>query len=252
MQQETTGIGDTILSNLLKMGLASQLEGADDLQVVVNGDLLQLLTGKTDSVTLEGERLSTSQDLSMSELKVRVDRLAIDLLSAATGKLELTESADVAVKVTLTEADLNQTMNAEVVRDRLQHLPLPVDERTLPLSMQHVTCYLPGDGRFILKVTMLAHRPESVQPIEMELAMRFWNGGQTIIFESSRYDDPNKALLLRETAALAMKMSEFIQLRSFHFKDVSVQIQQIEVDDNRFVLWLKADLRQIPELADLS
>lgn len=253
MQQEPIGIGDSILSKLVKMGLASQLEAANELQVTVNSDLLHLLTGKTDSVTVEGQKISTSQDLSMSELKVRVDRVAIDLLSAITGKVELTESADVAVKVTLTKADLDRTMNADVVRDRLQRLPLPVDEHTLPLSVQHVIPHLPGDGKFVLHVNMLAHRPEGLQPLEMELVLRIWDGGQTIIFESCNYPDPkDKALLFRETAAMAMKMSELIQLRQFQFQDVLLEIQRMEVDVDRFTLWLRADVRQIPELVNVS
>jgi len=99
------------------MGLASQLQESQSIDINIQSDPLKLVQGEADSVSLKGKGLVTPQDLSLEELELQTGSIGFDLLSAALGKLQLTQQTEASVRVVLTTDDLNRALNSDFLCD---------------------------------------------------------------------------------------------------------------------------------------
>jgi hypothetical protein len=119
--QEKRGLGEQALNKAAEIGLANQLDEVENLDVNIKTDPLKLVQGKVDSVTIEGDGMVMQEDLRVEELDMKINNVAINPLSAAFGKIELTEPTQGSARVVLTEADINRAFNSNYIRDRLQN-----------------------------------------------------------------------------------------------------------------------------------
>lgn len=244
-QEENTGIGEQALNKAAEIGLSSQLEDAESIDIDIQGDLLKLVQGEADSIRLKGEGLITPQDLRLEELELQTDNIAVNLLSAALGKLELTHPADASVRVALTTDDLNRALNSRYFRNLLRHLKIAVANQMMAMDLQQVECSLPGNGQVALTVQMLAHLADKTQPVALRVVLRSRAGGQYITFQEGEYLD-EQDLPLDLTAGLLLKISEWLNQRSFQYEDVSLYLRRLEVEKDKVTLWLNAHAEQIP------
>jgi hypothetical protein len=114
-------LGEQALNKAAEIGLANQLDEVENLDVNIKTDPLKLVQGKVDSVTIEGDGMVMQEDLRVEELDMKINNVAINPLSAAFGKIELTEPTQGSARVVLTEADINRAFNSNYIRDRLQN-----------------------------------------------------------------------------------------------------------------------------------
>lgn len=104
--EENAGIGEQALNKAAEIGRSSQLENAESIDIDIQGELLKLVQGEADSIRLKEEGLITPQGLRLEKLELQTDNIAVNLVSAALGKLELTHAADASMRVVLTTDDL--------------------------------------------------------------------------------------------------------------------------------------------------
>ncbi|PSP11299.1 MAG: hypothetical protein BRC49_08150 [Cyanobacteria bacterium SW_10_48_33] len=57
-----------------------------------------------------GQRCSDTKDLRLEEVVLQTDSIAINPLSTALGKIELTQPTNASVRLVVTEADLNLSL----------------------------------------------------------------------------------------------------------------------------------------------
>ena len=85
--QENQGLGEQALNKAAEIGLSSQLDEVEALDVDIETDPLKLVQGQVDSVTIAGEGMVMQKDLRMEELDMHMSGVAINPLSAAFGKI---------------------------------------------------------------------------------------------------------------------------------------------------------------------
>src|SRR6476620_6565295 len=110
---DSPGLGEQALNKAAEIGLSNQLDEVENLDVDIKTDPLKLVQGQVDAVTIEGEGLVMQKDLRMEELEMQMDSVAINPLSVAFGKIELTKPTQASTRVVLTEADINRAFNSE-------------------------------------------------------------------------------------------------------------------------------------------
>lgn len=250
--EENAGIGEQALNKVAEIGLSSQLEEAESIDIDIHGDLLKLVQGEADSISLKGKGLITPQDLRLEELELQTDNIAVNLLNAALGKLELTHAADASMRVVVTADDLNRALNSHYLRNLLQHLEIQVENQVIAIELQQAECSLPGNDQVALKAQMLAHLADKTQPttgktqpVAMRVVLKSKAGGQYITFKEGEYLD-DKDLPLDLTAALLVKITEWLNQRSFQYEDISLYLRRLEVEKDKVSIWLKAHIEQIP------
>src|SRR5919199_3497575 len=82
-------IGEQALSKAVEVGLSTQLDEVENLDVDIRTDPVKLIQGELESVQIEGQGLVMQKDLRAQELKVRTGDISINPLSVAFGKIEL-------------------------------------------------------------------------------------------------------------------------------------------------------------------
>ncbi|HBE54095.1 MAG TPA: DUF2993 domain-containing protein, partial [Cyanobacteria bacterium UBA11369] len=144
-------LGEQAISKAAEIGLASQLDEVEELNVDIRTNPIKLIQGELESVSIEGKGLVMQQDLRAEELKVNIDNIAINPLSAAFGKIELTHPTEAETYVVLNEADLDRAFNSDFISEKLQNQKVHVNGQPMTIDAKQVEFRLPGEGKFALK-----------------------------------------------------------------------------------------------------
>ena len=206
------GLGEQALNKAAEIGLSSQLDEVEDLDVSIKTDPFKLLQGQVDEVKIEGHGLVMQKDLRMEELDMDMSGVAINPLSAAFGKIELTKPTDASVHVVLTEADINRAFNSEYVRMQLQNQQVNVNGQPMKINAQQVNFHLPGEGKVALDAKVLL--PEGVKQVAFTAVPRVSANGQTVSLEDIQYGE-GEELSPELTKALVDQASQLLNLSNF-------------------------------------
>ncbi len=85
----------------------------------------KLLQGSVDNFRMEGRGLVIRREFRTESLSFETDAVAIDFSSVLKGQIALKQPTQAIAQVTLTEADINQAFQAQLVRQRLEGLTWP-------------------------------------------------------------------------------------------------------------------------------
>lgn len=245
MTQEDKGIGEQALNKAAEVGLKSQLDEVEALNVDLKTDPLKLVQGQVDSVEIEGEGMVMQDDLRVEEMNMKVDNVAINPLSAAFGKIELTQPTQGSARIVLTEADINRAFNSEYVRNQLQETPISINEQTTTVVPQQVEFRLPGEKQVAINATVLLRETNETQQIAFTAVPQIGGNGQTVILEDVSYGEGEK-VSPELTKALVEQTSQILNLSNFDLEGMSLTIDDLAVESGKLTLRAKAYVEQIP------
>lgn len=248
VSNETTFI-EYILSRVIEATVSSQLESVDRLSIEVNGHPSELLQGQAHSVTVEGDGLRVQKNLRVDSLVVHIKQLAIALLSSAMGSPELSQPASVSAQVVLTETDLNQLLNSDLLHDWLRTVDILSAHQIMQLDLDQANCQLCSNNQIRVQLKTRLHQSEAspIEAIAAELMLRIHHDGTTFSLERGGFLD-DTSLPLQDTVAILDMLSKLLHLRSFQFDDLSVSMQHIDIHQKKLRIWLKADVWRIQSL----
>ncbi len=238
------GLGEQALDKAAEMGLSSQLDEVENLEVHIKTDPFHLVQGEVDSVTIDGKGLVMQKDLRVEELEMEMSTVAINPLSAAFGKIELTKPTDGSAHVVLIEPDINRAFNSEYVRNQLQSQQINVDGQPMTIEPQHVDFRLPGDGKVALNAKVLLRETGETKQVAFTAVPRVSANGQTVALEDVEYDEGEEVSPL--TKALVDQTSELLNLSNFDLKGMSLRVKSLQVEAGKLTLEASAHVEQIP------
>ena len=238
------GLGEQALNKTAELGLSSQLDEVENLDVNIKTDPIKLVQGQVDAVTIEGEGLVMQKDLRMEELEMQMSSVAINPISAAFGKIELTQPTEASVRVVLTEEDINRAFNSEYIRSRLQSQKIRVNGQLRTIVPQNVKFHLLGDGKVVLKATVLLKETNETHQVAFSAIPRVSANGQTVSLENVEYAD-NKETSPELTKALVDETSKILNLSNFDLKGMSLRVKQLELEAGKLTLQAEAYVEQI-------
>ncbi len=186
---ESSGLEEQALNKAAEIGLSSQLDEAENLDVNIKTDPLKLVQGQVDSVSVEGEGLVMQKDLRMEELKMQMTDVAINPLSVAFGKIELTQATEANAQVVLTEADINRAFNSEYVRSQLQSQKIHVNGQLTAIEPQNVEFRLPGDGKIVLNASIKLVETGENHQVAFSAIPQISPNGKTVSLENVEYGE---------------------------------------------------------------
>lgn len=239
------GLGEQALNKAAEIGLSSQLDEVEELDVDIKTDPLKLVQGQVDSVTIDGEGMVMQGDLRMEELDMHMSGVAINPLSAAFGKIELTKPTQAATRVVLLEADINRAFNSEYVRTQLQNQQVHVNGQLMTIEPQQVNFRLPGEGKVALNATVLLRETGETKQVAFTAVPHVSGNGQTVSLEDVQYDE-GEELSPELTKALVDQTSELLNLSNFDLEGMTLKINNLEVEAGKITLQAEANVEQIP------
>lgn len=239
------GLGEQALNKAAEIGLSSQLDQVEKLDVDIKTDPLKLVQGQVDSVTIEGEGMVMQGDLRMEELDMHMSGVAINPLSAAFGKIELTKPTQASTRVVLLEADINRAFNSEYVRTQLQNQQVHVNGQPMTIDPQQVDFRLPGEGKVALNATVLLRETGETKQVAFTAVPHVTVNGQTVSLEDVQYGE-GEELSPELTKALVDQTSELLNLSNFDLEGMTLKINNLEVEAGKLTLQAEAYVEQIP------
>ncbi|MEH2142036.1 LmeA family phospholipid-binding protein [Nostoc sp.] len=242
---DNPGLGEQALNKAAEIGLSSQLDEVENLDVNIQTDPLKIIQGEVDAVTIEGEGLVMQKDLRMEEFEMQMTSVTINPLSVAFGKIELTKPTEAKAQVMLTEADINRAFNSEYVRSQLQSQKIHVNGQLTIIEPQYVDFRLPGDGKVAVNATIKLVETGENQQVAFSAVPQISANGKTVSLENVEYDK-SEEISPELTKALVAQTSELLNLSNFDLEGMSLQVKQLKVEVGKLTLQAEAYVEQIP------
>ncbi|MEP0885469.1 DUF2993 domain-containing protein [Trichocoleus sp. ST-U3] len=239
-------IGEQALSKAAEVGLSTQLDEVENLEVDIRTDPGKMLQGELESVEIKGEGLVMQKDLRAEELQVKTGNIAINPLSAAFGKIELTRPTDAEAYVVLTEQDMERAFNSEYIHDKLQNLDVTVNGQPMIINTQKVQLSLPGEQKIGLNAEILVKETGETNQVAFTTVPRLSPGGEKISLEDVQYAE-GQELSPDLTAALLDRANELLDLRNFELEGMSLRLKGFDIQKGRLTLQSQARIEKFPE-----
>lgn len=239
------GLGEQALNKVAEMGITSQLDEVENLNVDIQTDPFKLMQGQVDEVTIEGEGLVMQGDLRVEELDMHMSGVSINPLSAAFGKLELTKPTDASTHVVLLESDINRAFNSEFVRSKLQNQQIHINGQLMAIEPQQVDFRLPGESKVALSATMLLSETGETKQVAFTAVPQVSTNGQTVTLENVQYPE-GEELSPELTKALVDQTSELLNLSNFDLVGMTLKINTLKAEAGKLTLEAEAHVEQIP------
>jgi hypothetical protein len=245
MTQENQGLGEQALNKAAEIGLSSQLDEVEELDVDIKTDPFKLMQGQVDSVDIEGEGMVMQGDLRVEEMDMHLSGVSINPLSAAFGKIELTKPTQGSAHVVLIEADINRAFNSEFVRSKLQNTQVHVNGQPMTIEPQKVDFHLPSAGKVALNATVLLRETGETKQVAFTAAPRVSANGNSVSLEDVQYGE-GEEISPELTKALVDQTSQILNLSNFDLEGMTLKIKNLQVEAGKLTLETEAYVEQIP------
>ena len=242
---EQQGLGEQALNKAAEVGISSQLDAVENVDVEIKTDPLKAIQGQVDSVTIEGEGMVMQGDLRMEELDMHMSGVAINPLSAAFGKIELTKPTEASTHVVLLEADINRAFNSDFIRDKLKSQQVQVNGKPTTIEPQRVDFRLPGESKVSLNATVLLPATGETKQVAFTAVPKVGADGQTVILKDVHYGE-GEEFSPELTKALVDQTSDILNLSNFDLEGMTLKINHLQVEAGKLTIEAQAHVEQIP------
>lgn len=242
---DNPGLGEQALNKAAEIGLSSQLDEVENLDVNVKTDPLKLLQGQVDAVKIAGEGLVMQQSLRVEELQMHITDVAINPLSVAFGKIELTRPTQGSVRIVLNESDINTAFNSDYIRDKLQGQQIKLKGQPVAIILESVDFHLLGSNRIELNSIVRLQGSNENQKIAFSAVPVVSSNGKAIVLENVEYRDVEE-ISPELTKALIEATSEILNLDNFDLEGMTFTVKNLEVESQKLIIAAQAHVEQIP------
>ncbi|MGL5833133.1 MAG: LmeA family phospholipid-binding protein [Waterburya sp.] len=237
-------LGEQAISKAAEIGIKNQLDEVEDLNVDVRANPLDLVSGKLESVTVDGKGMVMNKELRAERLILQTDEIAINSIKAALGNIELTQETNAKAKIVLLEEDLQQAFNSEYIKGKLQNQKLDLNGETVTVNASNVKFTLPGDNKIGLEADIEIAESQTIKHIALSAKpILDADGNKIAITDVEHYDQENAAF----AQALLDSTEELLDLRNFQLNTMSLKLDKLDVGQGKIIMAASAVLREFPD-----
>lgn len=238
-------LDDQAISKVAELGIRSQLDEVENLNVEIDIDPLKMLTGALNSVSIAGEGMVMKQDLRIEHMEFNTGSVAVNPMSLAFGKIELTHPTEADAIVTLTEGDINRAFSSDFVRGKMQDLEVQVNGETAKVDLHKINFGLPGDGKILLSTEVILQNSQERKPVAFTAVPKVSADGKQVVLENVEYVD-SQELSPEFTEAMLNQAGELLDLRNFELGDMTLQLKRLAALKGKLILESEATVNQFP------
>jgi hypothetical protein len=239
-------LDEQAIAQAAQLGLSSQLDSAEKLDVDIRTDLIKVIQGQADSINITGQGLVLQEDIRVQEIELQLDKVAIDPLSALFGQIELTHPVNAIAKFVVTQEDLNRTLSSDYAKNQMPKLELDVDGQIVTLAMQQVELLLPSEGKIAVNGSALLTEMGKTRLLGFNAVIRPRTANMPILIESFLCKD-GQNISLELAVALLEQMKQLTQLPFIELEKMAIRVKELEVHPGRLTLYTEARVREIPQ-----
>jgi hypothetical protein len=235
------------LSEAAEMTISTQLDDVENIDVDVRTNLLKMVQGQVDSVSITGQGLVMQKDIRVQEIELHTNSIAIDLLSAIFGQIELDQPVDATARLVLTEQDINRAFNSDYIRSKFPSLELNVDGQIVTLEPQQLEVHLPGGGKMGFRGTIVLQEMGYTRRVGFTAMIRPGTMKQPLLLETFHCTE-GEGISLELAIALMKQARQLINLPYIDLEGMAIRIKELDVQEGRLTLHTDAYVRQLPDL----
>jgi LmeA-like phospholipid-binding len=238
-------IGEQAISKAAEVGLKSQLDQADKLDVDIRTNPLDLMQGNLESVSVEGEGLVMKKELKADKLRIETNSISINPIKAALGNIELNSPTDARMLVVLKEEDIQRAFNSQYVKDKLQNLEISCAGKTVKVRVDQVKFTLPQTAKVNLEADVELLAEQQTEKISFTAIPEIDSAGNKVNLTAIEYEqeaeyNQNIAKAIIESA------EEILDLRNFELDEMSLQVRKLDVQAGKLTIEADAVIKNFP------
>jgi hypothetical protein len=233
------------LSQAAEMGISSQLDAVENIDVDVRTDLLKMVRGQANSVSVAGQGMVMQKEIRVQEIELHTNDVVINPLSAIFGQIQLEHPVDADVRVVMTEADINRALNSEYVRNKMQSLKLNVEGETVMMEMQQMELLLPGGGQMVFNGRTLLHELGDTRPVSFTASFQPRTLSQPLRMRAFQCTE-GEGLSIEFLVAFMKKLEELTDLPFHEVEGMALRIKDMDVQQGSMTVLAEAHVKQLP------
>lgn len=244
--------GINLLNKVASSTIRHLFTHSDSVKVEVScNPSSKLLQGTIDSFGMSGSGLVIRKDFRTEEMSFETDAVSLDFGSLVKGKIALKQPTQAIAKVKLTEADLNRSFEAELVRKRLENLSLPElasISQGKPVSFANIQLTLLQNNN--IKLSAKAKWRDRTVPISLSCAINVAKR-RKIKFENIKFEPENippseRKISQQLTEALGQILNEMVDLDRFDLDGVKLRLNRLETRGKSLLFSGYAQIQHVP------
>ncbi|MBD2506665.1 DUF2993 domain-containing protein [Nostoc muscorum FACHB-395] len=236
---------EKFLSQEAERRISEKLDDAEKIEIDVQTDLLKIVQGQADGVSVVGQGLVIQEDIRVQEIQLQTDSISLNHFSALLGQIELNEPVNTIARIILTETDINRTLASDFVSSQMQNFDLDVDGKIVSFEAQKIELFLPGDGKIECRGRVLLKERGNTRPLAYTAIARPRTHSQPAMLESFNCTEGG-GISIEVVTALMQKAKELMNIPYFKWEDMVFHIKDITVEIGSLILMVETQVRQIP------
>lgn len=246
MAEGDADLGEKALSKLVEVGVASQLDRVEAMDVDIRTDPAKLIQGDVDSVAIVGKGLVMKRDLRLESMEIKTGAVSINPLSAILGNIELTHPTNADAHFVLLDSDMNRAFNSDYIRAKLRGLKMQLDGKPVTVNVEQADIALPGNNQIRVNADFLLIEPGERKKLSAVAVPQVEKNGQCLSLEilSAEGEGLTPELII----AIFEQITDLLDLRNFKLPDVSLTLQTLEAQKGRLVIHATTEIAQMPSL----
>ena len=249
---QSTDWGENLLNTVASKAIRHLFTRSESVEVKVGcHPSTKLLQGTIDSFQMSGRGLVIRRAFRTQVMSFETDAVAIDFSSLLQGQISLKQPTQAIASVKLSEVDINQAFQAELVTRRLENLCVPEQEELSggqPVSFTSVELQLLPHNR--IKLFANANLANGTVPITMSCTLavvkRRRIAFQEIQFEPETIPADKRETSQKLTLILGKVLNNMIDLERFDLDGVTMRLNRLETQEKMLVLSGYAQIKSFP------
>jgi hypothetical protein len=225
-----------VLDRVAETAIGNQLDSAEELSVRIdNTPSYRALQGRVDRVRIAGRGLFPVAGVRVAVFEVETDAIALNPGQLRQGQPELEQPLQAAIKLVLTEADLNQALQSETVLEPLRSLNLALSGTSTQSELIDPKFeFLPND-RLRLQVTLQDPRTREQTRVVAESGLQIMAGRQLQLLEPTITVN-GQIVAPQLLAYLIGNVSQRFDLTNLEESGITARVLNLEIEDDRLTL----------------
>lgn len=212
----------------------------------------KLLQGTIDSFKMSGRGLVIRREFRTEEMSFETDAVSLDFGSVVQGKIALKQPTQAIALVKLSEADINKSFEAELVRKRLENLTpegLTAISQGEPVSFTDIKLQLLPENK--VKLLAKANWGENIIPVSLSCNLAIAKR-RRIKFENVKFEEVDIPQDLQDiseelTLALGKILNEMVDLDRFNLDGVKLRLNRLETAGKMLLFSGYAQIERVPK-----
>ncbi|MDB9527492.1 DUF2993 domain-containing protein [Oscillatoria sp. CS-180] len=240
-----SSLGRQAISKAAEIGMKSQLDEAETLNVDVDADPASLMNGEVNSVTIEGEGLVMQEELRTKQLTVKTDAIKVNPWKAAFGNITLERPTHSSVKMVLSESDIDTAFNSQFVNSKMPDLTINRNGQSIHMTPQEVSFQLPENGKVAVHAHLKNLSTGEIEQMAFRATPYIADRGNRVDLKDVEYLD-NREISPELTAVILEQVSSLLDLKNFEIPGMNLALTNLEVANQELTLLANAEITTFP------